>query len=59
VKTAGRIFRVLETGPRKTTVLRGLASSQEDFERAIGWLFLKGTVRWVGKKTGRMLARMG
>lgn len=54
-----RILSVLDSGPRKTNVLRGLAKTQAEFERAIGWLFLKGFVVFKGKTTGRMLARNG
>lgn len=56
-KPSNRIFHVLETGPRKPSVLRGLAKSENEFERAIGNLFLLGVVRWIGRKRGRMLAR--
>lgn len=54
-----RILRVLDSGPRKANVLRGLATSQAQFERAIGWLFLGGFVVWQGKTNGRLLARNG
>lgn len=57
MKLAGQLYRVLETGPRKPNVLRGLAKSQAEFEQAIGWLFLAGVVKWVGQKRGRLLAR--
>jgi hypothetical protein len=40
-------------------VLRGLAASQAEFERAVGWLFLKGLVVFKGKTSGRKLARNG
>lgn len=55
---SNRIFHVLETGPQKPSVLRGLAKSEEEFERVIGKLFLLGVVRWIGKKRGRLLARL-
>jgi len=57
VKLASQILRVLESGPRKANVLRGLAASQAQFERAIGVLFLLGVVRWEGRKRRRLLAR--
>lgn len=58
--TLGRqILRVLDSGPRKTNVLRGLAASQAEFERAVGWLFLKGFVVFKGRTSGRLLARNG
>lgn len=56
--TAQRIYNVLETGMRKLTVLRGLAKSEADFERAIGQLFLLGVVKFTGRKRGRQLARV-
>lgn len=59
MKLGKRILRVLDYGPRKPNVLRGLAKSQADFERAIGWLFLKGYVVFRGKTNGRLLARNG
>lgn len=58
-----RILNVLDTGPRKTNVLLGVAKARgftvADFERAIGWLFLKGLVVFKGKTSGRLLARNG
>lgn len=59
MRLGNQILRVLDTGPRKPNVLRGLATSQAEFERAIGWLFLKGFVVFVGKTSGRLLARNG
>ncbi len=59
MKLARRILNVLDTGPRKLNVLRGLAESQADFERAIGWLFIKGLVVFQGRTSGRLLARNG
>lgn len=52
-----KVLRVLETGPRKLNVLRGLAKSTADLERAIGQLFIVGMVKWAGAKKGRLLAR--
>jgi hypothetical protein len=54
-----RILGVLDTGPRKLNVLRGLAETQAEFERAIGWLFIKGFVMFRGRTSGRLLARNG
>lgn len=48
---------MLEEGPRKLTVCEGLCTNREDFEQAIGQLFLKGVVKFVGAKTGRKLSR--
>lgn len=59
MKEARRILNVLDTGPRKPNVLRGLAPSQEVFERAIGFLFLKGLIVAKGKTSGRKIARNG
>lgn len=59
MKLGHRILNVLDTGARKPNVLRGLAKSQAEFERAIGWLFLGGFVVWKGKTSGRVLARNG
>lgn len=59
MKLARQILRVLDTGPRKTNVLRGLAKSQFEFERAVGWLFLHGFVVFKGRTNGRLLARNG
>lgn len=58
--TASRIYRVVKEtgGPRSANVLSGLAKNQDDFERAIGQLFLAGVVKWVGKKRARKLAPM-
>lgn len=57
MKLGWRIYNVLETGPRSANVLRGLAKSQAEFERAIGWMFLRGMVTAIGKTAGRKLAR--
>ena len=58
-----RLLRVLDTGPRKPSILEAFAShegySREDFERAIGWLFLKGMVVFKSRKRWRLLARNG
>ena len=59
MKAAYRILRTLDTGARKPNVLRGLATTQAEFERAIGWLFLRGFVVFKGKTSGRLLARNG
>lgn len=59
MKLGHRILKVLDTGPRKPNVLRGIAKTQADFERAIGWLFLRGMVVFKGKTSGRVLARNG
>ena len=56
-KPALRILRVLrDTGPRPANLLSGLAPSAAAFERAIGQLFLQGSVKWIGAKRGRRLA---
>lgn len=54
---AHRIWRAIEVGGRKPGVLRGLAKSQDEFEQAIGQLFLRGMVRWNGKTRARVLER--
>lgn len=59
MKEARRILNVLDTGPRKPNVLRGLVESDEMFERAIGWLFLRGFIVAKGKTSGRTIARNG
>ena len=63
MRLAHRLLSVLDTGPRKPSVLRGVAKArgftQADFERAIGWLFLKGMVVFKGKTSGRLLALNG
>jgi len=59
MKLGRRILAVLDLGPRKLNVRRGLAKSQGEFERAIGWLFLKGLVVFKGRTSGRLLARNG
>lgn len=56
-KSAARIWRGIETGGKKPNVLRGLCSTQAEFEQAIGQLFLRGMVRWNGKTTARVLER--
>ncbi len=57
MRLAARIIRALkEGGPRKVHVFRGRASDQADYERAIGQLFLEGSVEWRGAKSGRLLA---
>lgn len=58
-RCAKRILRMLDTGPRKLTVCRGLARDQAEFERGIGQLFLKGFVVFTGKTNGRLLSRNG
>ena len=56
-RVAGRIIKALKsTGPRPVSMLRGFSTNNADFERAIGLLFLAGTVRWHGKAKGRRLA---
>lgn len=58
MKLASQIERVLNIGgPRRLNVLRGLAKSDAEFERAIGILFLRGVVRFISRKRWRMLAR--
>lgn len=63
MRLAYRIIGVLDTGPRAPRILAALAKSKgfkvADFERAIGWLFLKGLVVFQGKTSGRLLARNG
>ena len=63
MRLAHRLLNVLDTGARKANVLLGVAKArgftQADFERAIGWLFLKGLVEFKGRTSGRLLARNG
>lgn len=63
MRLAHRLLGVLDTGPRKLNVLLGVAKArgytQAYFERAIGWLFLKGMVVFKGRTSGRLLARNG
>lgn len=59
MKEARRILRVLATGPRKPNVLRGLAATQGAFERAIGWLFLRGFIVSRGKTKGKTIGLNG
>lgn len=54
-RCANRILNVLQTGGRKSNVLRGLATSDAEFEQAVGQLFLAGRVQWNGKTTARVL----
>lgn len=56
-KVARRIWSAIALGGIKPNVLRGLASSQGEFEQAIGQLFLRGMVRFNGKTTARVLER--
>jgi hypothetical protein len=56
-KTARRIWRAIEVGGRRPSVLIGLSTCRDDFEQAIGQLFLRGRVRWKGKTTARKLER--
>lgn len=48
---------------RLANVLLGVAKARgfkvADFERAIGWLFLKGMIVSQGKTSGRLIARNG
>jgi hypothetical protein len=52
-----RIYKVLEMGPRKLSVLRALIADDAEFERAVGQLFIAGVVSWFGKGKGRTLGR--
>ena len=55
---AQRIVAMLDdSGPRKPDWFRSYAASDAVFEQAIGRLFLKGQVRFIGRKQGRKLAR--
>lgn len=56
-RVSSRIWRAIELCGKKPNVLRGLASTQAEFERAVGQLFLRGMVRWNGKTTARILER--
>lgn len=58
-RCARTILRVLDTGPRKPNVLRGLAKTAVEFEQALGQLFLGGFVVWQGRTSGRRLALNG
>lgn len=62
--TAQRIWRSIETGGKKPTVLFGLTPGRGRerldhavFEQAVGQLFLRGMVRWNGKTSARVLER--
>ncbi len=57
-RAANRILRVLrESGPRPLPIIKGLAGgTQEALQRAVGELFISGSVVWKGKTKGRRLA---
>lgn len=62
--TANRIWRAIETGGKKPSVLFGLTPGRgrhrhdhAAFQCAIGQLFLRGMVRWNGKTSARVLER--
>ena len=46
-----------EQGPRNVEWFRSFAATDAIFDQAIGRLFIKGQVRFIGKKQGRRLAR--
>lgn len=54
-RCANRILRTLDSGPRKVNVLRGLAATAGEFERAIGQLVLKGLIVFRGMTKGRLI----
>ena len=60
MKLRGRILRMLRPengGPRKRTVLEGLAVSASAFKRVIGPMFRKKELVLVGKTKGALIAR--
>jgi hypothetical protein len=63
MKLANTILSVLDTGPRSTRILEGVAKAKghtaADFQRAIGYLFLKGLILAKGQTSGRRIARNG
>lgn len=57
---AQRIVVMLEEqGPRKVDWFRSFAASDAMFEQAIGKLFIRGQVKFLGHAKGRRLARGG
>ncbi len=54
---AQRIAVILKTGARPLNFFRNFAASEAVFERAVGLLFIRGQVKFTGKKQGRRLAR--
>lgn len=57
MKLAPRILNILDTGARPVLFFRSFARSEAEFEQAIGHLFIKGVVKFVGRKRGRKLVR--
>lgn len=56
---AQRIYALTASGARPAQFYRNYAANQAVFEQAIGRLFLKGQVRFIGRAKGRRLARNG
>lgn len=61
MKLGRRILAVLdETGAREPGLLqRMLRATDAEYQRAIGWLCLKGLVVFRGRTKGRVIARNG
>lgn len=51
---ARRILALLECGPRKTNVLRGLAKSERQLQRTLERLRSSGAITLKGKKKGAL-----
>ena len=54
---AQKILSLLESGARPVNWFRSWAGSDAMFEQAIGRLFIKGQVRFIGKAKGRRLEK--
>jgi hypothetical protein len=54
---AQRIVVLLGSGARPVKWFRSFAATDAMFEQAIGRLFIKGQVRFIGSGKGRRLAR--
>lgn len=54
---AQRILAILDTSAHPVLFFRSFAASEAIFEQAIGWLFIKGQVKFEGKTTARRLVR--
>ena len=63
MRLAHKILGILDSGARKPRILAAYSKAtgftQAQFERAIGWLFLKGFIVAKGKTSGRLIARNG
>lgn len=56
---AQRIVALLDTGARPVNFFRSYAPTDAIFEAAIGRLFIKGQVRFIGRGKARRLALAG